>query len=291
VTDLTFSNSSYRRLDRLACEKGWGDYPARWHEFWLLLKAHVDASDLHIHVENPLILGGSVASLISKRHRFIGHLLVAEAIGKLSWATDYLDNLEPAEWEGVGLSHSIFPEQKEPILYITGRGGSLDYGYASVLKERCLDFDGIEVNGDFLKLRHIEQMTVVAEVLKQYCDHTIIANSYGAYLVLCVLVQSDIQLNNVFLHSPVTGSATLQGTYFRPAGAKALENAIEKCNFAGGIKNLSVVVGSDDIQCDPQRCQLMAAAFHGRATVIPNQAHRISPNKLEKFTDEFLRSI
>ena len=291
MTDLTFSNSSYRRLDRLACEKGWGDYPARWHEFWLLLKAHVDASDLHIHVENPLILGGSVASLISKRHRFIGHLLVAEAIGKLSWASDYLDSLEPEGWEGIGQSLSVFPEQKEPILYITGRGGSLDHGYARVLKERCFDFDGIEVKGDFLKLNHVEQMAVVAEILNQYCNHTIIANSYGAYLVLCVLVQSDIQLNNVFLHSPVTGSATLQGTYFRPAGAKAVETAIANCKFAGSIRNLSVIVGEEDTQCNPERCQLMAASFEGRASTIPNQGHRLAPKTLAHFTDEFFATI
>ena len=291
MTDLTFSNSSYRRLDRLACEKGWGDYPARWHEFWLLLKAHVDASDLHIHVENPLILGGSVASLISKRHRFIGHLLVAEAIGKLSWASYYLDSLEPEEWGGIGSSHSVFPEQKETILYITGRGGSLERGYATVLKERCLDFDGIEVNGDFLKLDHVEQMTVVAEILKQYSDQTIVANSYGAYLVLCVLVQSELELNNVFLHSPVTGSATLKGTYFRPAGAKAVEAAIANCKFTGSIRNLLVVVGEDDAQCDPERCQLMAASFKGRASTIPNQGHRLSPKTLAYFTDEFLATI
>lgn len=291
MTDQTFSNSSYRRLDRLACEKGWGGYPVRWYEFWSLLKAHVDASDLHIHLENPLILGGSVAPLIAKRHRFIGHLLVAEAIGKLSWASDYLDSLEPEEWEGLGQSLSVFPEQKEPILYITGRGGSLDHGYASVLKERCFDFDGIEINGDFLNLNHIEQMTVVAEVLKQYCDHTIIANSYGAYLVLCVLVQSELRLNNVFLHSPVTGSATLQRTYFRPAGAKALENAIEQCNFAGQIRNLLVAVGGDDVQCDPERCRLMAAAFEGRISVLENQGHRLSPKRLAQLTDEFMMTI
>lgn len=291
MTDRGFSNSSYRRMDQLACEKGWGDYPAKWHEFWSLLKAHVDSSDSHIHLENPLILGGSAASLISKRHRFIGHLLAAEAIGKLSWASDYLDSLEPEEWEGIGSSHSVFPEQKETILYITGRGGSLERGYATVLKERCLDFDGIEVNGDFLILDHVEQMTVVAEILKQYSDQTIIANSYGAYLVLCVLVQSELELNNVFLHSPVTGSATLKGTYFRPAGAKAVEAAIANCKFTGSIRNLLVVVGEDDAQCDPERCRLVAASFEGRASTIPNQGHRLPPKTLAYFTDEFLATI
>lgn len=291
MTDQGFSNRAYRRMNKLAGEKGWGDYPAKWYEFWSLLKAQVDSSGSQVYLEKPLVLGGSTASLISKRHRFIGHLLVAEAIGKLPWASAYLDSLEPEEWEGIGPSHSVFPEQKETILYITGRGGSLKRGYATVLKERCLDFDGIEVKGDFLKLDHVEQVTVIAEILKQYSDQTIVANSYGAYLVLCVLVQSELELNNVFLHSPVTGSATLRGTYFRPAGAKSLEKAIENYAFAGKIRNLSVVVGAEDIQCDPERCRLMTAAFRGRILVLSNQGHQISPHLLEKLTDEFLTTI
>lgn len=288
---LNFKNADYRRFDNFLAEKGWGVYPEKWHQFWTALDRKIKDSGQEIRLENPLILGGSMASELSKRHRFIGHLLVAERAGFLEWALEYLARIEANDWAGLVNSHPVFPHQKQPILYITGRGGSLDRGYATVLKERCLDFDGVELNGDFLKLDHVDQTTVISEILKQYSESTIIANSYGAYLVLYSLASQKLDLNNVFFHSPVTGSAMLEGTYFRPAGARVVEAAISECKFIGTIKNLTVVVGSDDIQCDPQRCQLMAAAFHGRATVIPNQGHQISSNKLEKFTDEFFSSV
>ena len=287
----TFSNHDYRRLDQRVADIGWGVYPEKWHQFWMALDRQIRSSGQQVRLEKPLILGGVMASDLAKRHRFIGHLLTAERYGLLEWALGYLDQFEANDWAGICDHHPIFPEQKTPILYITGRGGSLDHGYVDVLKQRCLDYDGVAINGELLKLDHTDQIKVISEILKQYCRSTVIANSYGAYLVLYSLASQRLHLNDVLLHSPVTGSAMLAGTYFRPAGARVVEAAINECKFAGTIKNLSVVVGGDDVQCDPQRCQLMAAAFHGRVTVIPNQGHQISPRKLEKLTDEFFSSI
>lgn len=288
VEVLNFKNADYRRFDELLAKKGWGVYPENWHQFWTDLDRQIRDSGQEFRLENPLILGGAMASDVSKRHRFIGHLLVAEKAGLLDWALEYLGQLETNDWAGIIDFIPIFPPQKKPILYITGRGGSLYDGYANVLKHRCLNYDGVELNGDFLKLNHEEQVAVIAEVLKICSEHIVIANSYGAYLVLAVLAETNLGLADVFLHSPVTGSAMLEGTYFRPAGARLVETAISECNFTGTIHNLSVVVGGDDIQCNPHRCQLMAAAFGGRAVVLANQGHQLSPRKLERYTDEFL---
>lgn len=284
-----FSNTAYRDMDRLVADKGWGIYPETWHQFWSDLHAQINKSDRSIVLENPLILGGSSASDLEKRHRFLGHLLVAQTIGKLDWALEYLDRLGPREWYGP--VDTVLPEQPASILYITGRGGSLDRGYVNILKTRCFDFDGVELNGEFLKLDHLNQLNVISGILRHYANDIIIANSYGAYLILCVLAEEDISLNNVFLHSPITGSSTLQRTFFRPAGARAVERAIEECAFEGTISNLFVVVGGDDQQCDPERCQMLAAAFRGVARVIPNQGHQIAHLKLEKCTDQFFSMV
>ena len=284
-----FPNAVYRSLDQRIAERGWGDYPARkWHEFWILLDKKIKKGEHDLRMENPLILGGDSASLFAKRRRFLSHLLVAETIGESEWMFNYLDQLAADEWAGLGAPQPVFRCQNHKILYITGRGGSLDNGYANVLKDRCLDYDGIEVNGTFLSLSYEEQVSVVTEVLDEYSQGVVIANSYGAYLVISALVHTGMTLKHCFLHSPITGSAMLSGTYFKPAGARVVEAAISECSFSGSVSNLVVVVGENDVQCDPERCQLLAAAFEGRALVLPNQGHQISPSKLERLTDQFL---
>lgn len=282
----------HREIDTRLAEHGWGvcPIPVRWNEFFKALQRRVIQSGASIGLEKPLILSGWSSAGYRKRRRFVEHLIAAEELGCWEWAKAYLDNLTIEDWlEPLGVE-ALYPEQNS-VFYVTGRGGSLTGGFSAALEERLIDFTGRQINGDFLKSEHPEQVELIAQDLTQNSDKTIIANSYGAYLVLSALAQYEISLGDVFLTSPITGRSTLEGTYFKPAGANVVETAIANCEFKGSITNLAVIVGELDRQADPERCMLMAAAFQGRGNVLPNQGHQIGHGKMGWHLDEFLLSI
>lgn len=282
---------AYRSFDQDLANRGWGvcPMPRQWAKFHSDLQLELTHSESHQELLVPLILGGWGAPNYAKRARFISHLIAAKEAGLGNWAFDQLEQLLTEDWLEPSSNTWLYPEQR-PVFYITGRGGSLTGGFSAALEERLIDFTGREINGDFLKSEHPEQVELIVQDLTQNSDKTIIANSYGAYLVLSALAQYEITLGDVFLTSPITGRSTLEGTYFKPAGANVVEAAISNCEFKGSIKNLAVIVGELDRQSDPERCMLMAAAFHGRAYVLPNQGHLIGHGKMNWHLDELLMS-
>lgn len=277
-----------RELDLQIAKAGWGvcPMPKSWHEFFVQLQRRVGQC---IELQKPLILAGWSASYYKKRHHFLEQLIVAEDAGLTEWALDYLNRLGSEDWLAPFGVEALYPKQNQ-VFYITARGGSLRRGFADALQERLISFDGVEVNGQFLKMSHIDQVNQIHRDLLRNDKKTIIASSYGAYLLLSVLVEHEVQLGDVMLISPITGRSTLEGTYFRPAGASVVETAISECEFAGNVANLNVVVGEDDRQADPERCLLMTAAFSGRCNVIPNQGHQVSHGKIGWCLDDFFRT-
>ena len=144
-------------------------------------------------------------------------VIAAEDAGLEGWAFDQLEHLSSDEWLEPSANTWLYPEQ-HPVFYITGRGGSLAVGFSLALKERLIDFTGREINGEFLKLEHLEQVELIAEDLNQNLEKAIIANSYGAYLVLSALAQHDISLGDVFLTSPIPSARVAPTTYIKLSG-------------------------------------------------------------------------
>ena len=288
---MTTDLKTYRSLDQDLANRNWGvcPMPRQWAKFHGDLQRELTDLGSYPELLVPLILGGWGAPNYAKRARFISHLIAAEDAGLEDWAFDQLEQLSSDEWLEPSTNTWLYPEQR-PAFYITGRGGSLTGGFSAALEERLIDFTGREINGDFLKSEHPEQVESIVQDLTRNSDKTIIANSYGAYLVLSALAQSEITLGDVFLTSPITGRSTLEGTYFKPAGANVVETAISNCEFKGSIKNLAVIVGELDRQADPERCMLMAAAFEGRGYVLPNQSHQIGYSKMNSQLDDFFKT-
>ena len=282
---------TYRSFDQELANRCWGicPMPRQWAKFHGDLQRKLARTGSHQDLLNPLILGAWNAPSYAKRARFISHLIAAEDAGLEDWAFDQLEQLSSDEWLEPSTNTWLYPEQR-PVFYITGRGGSLTGGFSAALEERLIDFTGREINGDFLKSEHPEQVESIVQDLTRNSDKTIIANSYGAYLVLSALAQYEITLGDIFLTSPITGRSTLEGTYFKPAGANVVETAISNCEFKGSITNLAVIVGELDRQADPERCMLMAAAFHGRGYILPNQGHQIGYGKMNSQLDDFFKT-
>ena len=73
------------------------------------------------------------------------------------------------------------------IYFLPGHGGRISNGLGQELVRRGFDVMGRETLGDFKKLRFDAQVETVAEDLKAsfwYHDALVLANSYGAYLLL-----------------------------------------------------------------------------------------------------------
>ncbi len=75
------------------------------------------------------------------------------------------------------------------VLYITGRGGSLNKEIAVYLARNIRGFEGIAVDTQLLKRRPLEQVELIRQKMAEDPTRLVIANSYGAYLVSHALAQ------------------------------------------------------------------------------------------------------
>jgi alpha-beta hydrolase superfamily lysophospholipase len=94
------------------------------------------------------------------------------------------------------------------IYFLPGHGGRISNGLGQELARRGFDVLGRETVGDFKKLDFGVQVETVAADLKASFwreDALVIANSYGAYLLLLALSSSTAFPGKILLLSPIVG--------------------------------------------------------------------------------------
>jgi len=173
------------------------------------------------------------------------------------------------------------------LFYITGREGSLEKGLAAHLSTLSDDFQGLAVDLPFLRQRPLIQIEQVQQLLRQYCDRTIIANSYGAYLTLQALVDFDVVLPKVILLSPVLGAGYAKDRMYmsKPPFTKRLRLALEEQRLAVP-KAFSMYIGDDDPLYDPSANGVFNRYFgEGTVTVLPGEGHMISRQMMDRILD------
>lgn len=152
---------------------------------------------------------------------------------------------------------SSFCLVEKPIYYLPGRGGSLDQGLGSALKERKYKVSGRELQGSFRNERFDDQVSIVAEDLRTKHWRTnalVVANSFGAYLFLHAQAELPAYPGRVLLLSPILGSTVKSERGFRfipPRAEKLFELAV-----SGRLMTpmrCEIHVGSDDWQSNPDR--------------------------------------
>jgi hypothetical protein len=179
----------------------------------------------------------------------------------------------------------------KPIYYVTGRMGSMSHGFGAHLASLGRPYTGRELDTDFFRMRHEEQVETILSDLRELEGSPIAANSYGAFLILCVLANEAISLSHCFFMSPVTGATFVSGQYFRPAGARRVESAINETGFMGTTESLNVIVGGLDAQCVPDRCEKMAKVLGGQTLIVPNAGHKIDPDVIGCAFNRFLDNV
>ena len=176
------------------------------------------------------------------------------------------------------------------VFYITGRGGSLDCGLGAHLAETYGVEGGLSLSADWFQRSHEEQVALVRRQLDDAAAARapVIANSYGAYLVMLALLDTPPLGTSVMLLSPVLGKAVIGGVYHRPPGGKsfaaALDSQIAKPSW------LELYIGEADPHYAPATWeQLRAAIKPDRQEVFAGEGHSLSEDLVAGLVRNFMQ--
>ena len=93
--------------------------------------------------------------------------------------------------------------------YLPGRNGTISEGFGTFLQKQCDQLVGREVSDDLKGLIFEDQLEAIRKDLLAshwHEDGQIVANSYGAYLLLHTLIDMGPYPGNIFLLSPILGA-------------------------------------------------------------------------------------
>ena len=174
------------------------------------------------------------------------------------------------------------------LKYITGRGGDVLGGLSKYLATLSREYRALAIDQAFLAQTFPDQVLSVRDFCSDQ-NSSIIANSYGAYLLLQALIDQPPVDARMMLLSPVLGKANSKKRMLisRPPGEKALKLAILEGRI--GLPNhLEILTGSDDDSCDASLAVETAAKLGAQVCVLQNEGHVITPSKVETAVNAFL---
>ena len=175
------------------------------------------------------------------------------------------------------------------LIYITGRTGDANQGLGAYLKELNPNRIGLSVNNTFLNLDFVDQVAVVRNLIAEFDapSTSVIANSYGAYLVLHALISAPACQCKVLLLSPALGGLMDKKAmvYARQPSTNKFEQALN----AGLITKpgrLEFHIGEHDGGYDPVRIAGLLGA--DVLNVIPGQGHMVDKATVAHIVRNFL---
>ena len=177
------------------------------------------------------------------------------------------------------------------ILYITGRGGSLDKGLAVYLASITENFEGIAVDVPFLRQDPLKQVEAIYTRLASDPDRIVIANSYGAYLTLQALVDLKAPPKKLLLLAPVLGMAAAKDRMYmsRPPFTKRLKSAFSE-ELVAKPDWMRILVGDQDPLYDAEQFSEVSNYFGKRVLgVIPGEGHSLDKQTIRYVINEIIR--
>jgi hypothetical protein len=180
----------------------------------------------------------------------------------------------------------------QTIYLLPGHGGRIANGLGQALAARGFAVVGRETVGEFKKLDFDVQVATVADDLQaKYWreDSIVIANSYGAYLLLHALSTLDVFPGKILLLSPIVGefsSDTIQMGFIPPYA-----NRLHKLASQGKYPVPScceIHVGSEDWQSIPDNVIAFASLINAQVTVIHGVGHSLPKEYVSSELDKWL---
>jgi len=174
------------------------------------------------------------------------------------------------------------------LRYITGRGGNGKGGLSAYLATLSDDYDVLPIDPDFLA-QDIQAQVDTVRAFTQLEDANLIANSYGAYLLLLSLINQPPSPLRVLLLSPVLGRAISEGRMLlsRPPREKTLHKAIAEQRL-GMPDHLEIVTGAEDEICDPALARQVGEQLGINVSILPNEGHMLEAASVESALQRFL---
>jgi hypothetical protein len=180
---------------------------------------------------------------------------------------------------------------KEKVLYITGLHGSTEKGLGLFLRSQGFLHGAIELNTAFTSIRFTRQLEKVEQRLIDYRNEggrKIIANSFGAYLLLHVLCRNQsLAAFSIALISPVLGAAKLGGLGRIPPQARKLHDDLlsRKHHYT----SLDIVAGSYDPVINWTFIGYLKAGDEEiKLHFLEGEGHQISPQYLQDFIKDWV---
>ena len=177
------------------------------------------------------------------------------------------------------------------LRYITGRGGSGTGGLSAYLKTLDDDYDVLPIDAEFLQHDIQGQIDTVREFIL-LDTASVVANSYGAYLLLLALIDQPPSNIRVLLLSPVLGRAISEERmlFSRPPREKTLHQAIIEKRL-GMPDRLEIVTGQEDEICDSALARQVGEQLGISISILPNEGHMLSPQLVSATLKRFQAGV
>ena len=175
------------------------------------------------------------------------------------------------------------------IRYITGRGGSGIGGLSAYLATLDDDYDVLPIDPEFLQQDIQGQVDSIREFINLDSGN-VIANSYGAYLLLLSLIDQPPLPVRTLLLSPVLGRAISEERmlFSRPPREKTLHQAISEQRL-GMPSYLEIVTGHEDEVCDPALALRIGGQLNIEVSILQGEGHMLRTAKVSEILGQFLK--
>ena len=179
------------------------------------------------------------------------------------------------------------------IIYITGRGGDANKGLGAYLKTIDPNRIGLSVNSIFMALSFEQQLAVIHDLLGRFDgpNTSIIANSYGAYLLTSALIDKPAIASQVLLLSPALGLTLVEEEMFysRPPHQRPWSEALEQGRMTKP-SYLTVCAGELDAgSCSPIMVRKFSELINvDQVQIIPEQGHQLTRTVVQSVVGLFL---
>jgi len=183
---------------------------------------------------------------------------------------------------------------KQRIIYITGLGGDAGKGLGAYLKSIDPHRIGLSVNSIFLSLPFEQQISTIHDLLHRFDgpNTSIIANSYGAYLLTSAFIDKPAISSHVLLLSPALGlTLAEEGMFYsRPPNQRAWSEALEQGRMTKP-RYLEMCAGElDGGSCSPSAVLEFSELIKAdQVQLIPDQGHQLAPTVVQSVVGLFLK--
>ena len=174
------------------------------------------------------------------------------------------------------------------LRYITGRGGSGKGGLSVHLATLSDNYDVLSIDPDFLA-QDIQAQVDKVRAFTELEEGNLIANSYGAYLLLLSLIDQRPLPTRILLLSPVLGRAISEERmlFSRPPREKTFHQAIAEQRL-GVPDHMEIVTGGEDEICDPLLARRVGEQLGISVSILASEGHMLEPSSVERALQRFL---